>query len=341
MKKGFRFKKKRLEKRHAKKSRIRKAWKAKKNRLKFFNKEKKNVIERQSKTFKRHVITVVSILSLNTNREGVLKFFKECKRVDCKNYTDVLFDFSFVMKISHGAITILLSICGWFKDQGISVSIQYPKNIAIMKSMEESGFLKYFRIKHSISHSDNEILQKGKDKTEPSMTAPHIHKAMKTVWNEDYKNTRLQGMLIEMMANTVNHAYSKYQKGWYFSVQHLPKENKVRFCFVDNGKGILHTVRLKIRDKIVNFFADDNDGQLLKLAFDGKFGSRTTLAFRGRGLPAVKKNHEQQIIKNLKVISNNVFLDFEAGTTEILTDPFDGTFYYWELDQTCRLWKLK
>src|SRR5690606_25185524 len=110
-----------------------------------------------------------------------------------------------------------------------------------------------------------------------------------------------------------------------------------RFSFVDNGEGILKTIKIRFKDRVSRIIGMANDGQLLREAFEGKFGSRTKLAYRGRGLPLIKKNFENGYIKNLVVISNNVFYDFTKGTFQILGTEFEGTFYFWELNEDCKI----
>lgn len=348
MNKHFVRRQKLVEAKIAHKARKRKRWRARKNKKKNGQKKDKYKRPRSDQQFyhrDRSIIVVPADFSLISNQQEVLVFFNNCKGVNYRKTKFVYFDFQNVVNIGNGAITILLSIIGGLQDQNIQVSGNYPDSERAKDFLERSGFLRYFRakIKKSNGDSKNAILQRGRDQTHAKETAKLIHGAMKTVWGEDYRNTKLQGMLIELMANTVNHAYFKpnHQKGWYFSVDHIEEENKVRFCFVDNGKGILNTVKIRFKDRISKLFNNIDDGELLIEAFNGKFGSRTGLLNRGKGLPMIKKNLEENIIKKLKVISNNVVLDFDKGETIVLEEGFAGTFYYWELDRSCILWKLK
>jgi anti-sigma regulatory factor (Ser/Thr protein kinase) len=177
-------------------------------------------------------------------------------------------------------------------------------------------------------------IKKGKSKIEQKDSAELIHKAMKTVFidKSDLRNQSLQGMLIELMTNSVNHAYLNEQreKTWYVSTNHYIDQNKVEFCFVDNGDGIINTI-VKLKERILT----DNE-EILRKAFAGEYRSRTKLRNRGRGLIVVKDNHEKMTIRGLKVITNNVFLDFENNVTFKLKNPFSGTFYSWILDKSCK-----
>ena len=76
---------------------------------------------------------------------------------------------------------------------------------------------------------------------------------------------------------------------------------------------------------------------VLAKAFDGYFGSRTRSSSPGKGLPAIKGVFQLGVIKELKIITNNVYLDFESGKATLLRKNFEGTFYYWVLDKSCKV----
>lgn len=331
-----------LEKKIIRKRRDRKDWERRRNEEKNALKKEKTQRPRGNKRAERRYnrrhhkdIVVPEDFSFITNRDKVLKFIRDVKIEGKKGYNEIEFDFSDVTNISNGAITTLLSVTGWLKDQKITVIGNYPKNKVARMFLERSGFLDYFVGARRIKKTNNAILCRGVDHADPVITSREIRKAMGTVFGEERKNQKLQGMLIELMANTVNHAYDKHQKGWYFSLDHLPHEKKVKFCFVDNGDGILETIRVKFGHKILPGIVGLSNGEILENAFKGVYGSRTKLSYRGRGLPVIKRNFDREYIKSLKVISNNVFIDFETGEAQAIKYPFSGTFYFWELDDTC------
>lgn len=325
--------KSRNKKRNAKSYRIKRFKYTKSSyRISNFQKPSKRIIK----------LKVPEDFSLLTNLEIVLAFFNDCKKYNSSLCEVVSFDFVDVKNIGSGAITILLSICGWLSDQKVAIEGTYPVCSDTRARFEKLGFLKYFRVKSEAklnSKSRSEIVQRGINTTNASLTAEKIRSAMDTVVGISSKNTKIQGMLIELMANTVNHAYDNHQKGWYLSLDHDEEKNKVHFCFVDNGEGILNTIRIKSFEKIKRFLNIKNDGDILQMAFEGEFGSRTKLLYRGRGLPLIKKNFDDGYIKNLIVISNGVYYNFENGTFKILNNEFKGTFYFWELNSECKFIK--
>jgi hypothetical protein len=328
-----------LERKIYRKRNRRKKWSAKRNYFK--NLEKKSEAKKYKKESQRPlIIKIPPDFSMTSDLDGVIRFFHLINDIDKKKTKFVFFDFENVKKISHGSITILLSFIGWLRDHGIFSSGNYPTDPKTKKYFENSGFLDFFKKMGTRSYEKgkNTIVARGKERTDSELTAKLIRTATETIWGSEDRNTKVQGMLVELMANTVNHAYveKNHQKGWYFSIDHVVNENKVKFCFVDNGSGILRTLHIKFADLIANFFGGETDSTILKKAFEGEFGSRTRLSNRGRGLKAIKKVFEQGYIKSLKVITNNVFYDLELGTARELNCYFNGTFYFWEIDQTCK-----
>lgn len=67
-------------------------------------------------------------------------------------------------------------------------------------------------------------------------------------------------------------------------------------------------------------------------AFDKKYQSSTFDENRNKGLPRIKEANKYDYIDSLRVVTNNVFLDFENDENNLLLkNKFRGTFYYWEL----------
>ncbi len=184
----------------------------------------------------------------------------------------------------------------------------------------------------------------GNNHTDPRNTAHELSKAMETVFGTQIFNRPLQGALIEMQANSVNHAYPvnenesdfinviRSNKPWYLSAFHDPDNKRVYFSFIDNGVGILKTLYKKITQKALDAL---DSSSVLKNAFEGKYKSSTRLAERGRGLPSIKEAFNKNAFKDLKIITNDHLYNFADDTCVRLTNSFEGTFYIWILDETC------
>lgn len=285
-------------------------------------------------TSKKERISAPPYFTISNDIDAVLKFvYKSKKLYEYKKFDVFEFDLSNVLSIDDGAATILLSLCYDLDNLKKQVKLKMPKNPITRKFVEQIGFRKFFKGYVANQNNFNETLKKGKSTILQKDTVPIIHKAMKTVFGVDKKNQKLQGMLIELMTNSVNHAYinNNKQKSWYISARHEIEENKVEFCFVDNGDGIINTINVRLREKLYT-----SNEEILKKAFDGEYRSRTKLSNRGRGLIVIKNNHNKMTVKSLKVITNNVLLDFETGIATRLKTSFSGTFYSWVIDKSCK-----
>jgi len=240
--------------------------------------------------------------------------------------------------ISNGAIALMISAIQELNQFGIRVSGNYPDDSRTKKILEKSGFFNfvYGNVSEENKQTINTIVQQGINVVEPEIIAPLVTQAMKSVWGAPYRNQRVQSLLIELMANSVNHAFkTKKDRRWYLSISH--DNDNVSFTFIDNGQGICKTLNLKFLDKIKSLYLFSNT-EIISAAFDGKFGSRTKERKRGRGLPNVKKCFSENYISNLVVITNNIYYDFKTNSTRKLKYEFDGTCYYWELNINCISW---
>ena len=104
----------------------------------------------------------------------------------------------------------------------------------------------------------------------------------------------------------------------------------------DIGFGILHTLNRRFGTLIKEKLQLKKDTQILERAFERRYGSKTGESNRNRGLPLIKDRFEKNFIKDLKVITNNVFLDFtDNNKTRILSKNLPGTFYTWNIDINC------
>lgn len=288
-------------------------------------------------------INAPKIFSVKKNPNHVFKFIRQIKEAKNKSKINSVFivldDCEY---ISSGAIALMISAIRDLRVYGISCSGSYPEDPYTRNILEKSGFFNFVRgnIKEENKVTQNTITQQGIAIVDPALVAPIVLRAMTFIFGKPYRNQRIQSLLVELMANTINHAFPKQRNSkWYLS-SYFDEENKrVSFTFIDNGQGILNTLNLKYGTLIRSLFLNSNES-ILDAAFDGKFGSRTKEIKRGRGLPNVKKCFTENYITKLVVIANDVYLDFENNRNVKLKEDFDGTCIYWELDLTCQSWKI-
>lgn len=231
---------------------------------------------------------------------------------------------------------MLLSIVNEFSQTGLRLRGQKPKNIEARTTLEKSGFFRYFItiLDRENQRTKNTILRTGTSETPTTELAKEVHGAMETVWGMSGRCPQLYGGINEMFRNSCEHAFSANRKVvWHLGVSHQETDNRVHFSFVDNGKGIIQTLNTGKLQAFLNLFRGNDD--ILLTAFEDGIESRTGLSWRGKGLPTIHEMLIDRIIINLVVITNNVYLDFGTGAKKVLTESYGGTYYSWEVDQSC------
>lgn len=270
------------------------------------------------------------------NAENVLNFIKKIKKYGNKGYFIDL-KLENVEIIAEGAISMLLSVISDLERKRIFFKGEKPTNEGAKNILERSGFFKH--MKGSVSKqntiSKNKILKTGTKNTHQKELTPEIHQAMETIWKSQSRCPALYGGIGEMMRNSCDHAFNdKSDIMWHLGISHFDSENTCKFSFVDNGAGIINTYNQKgFIKKIENYFADNAD--ILDTAFKDGIKSRTGLSWRGKGLPTIYEMYEDNIITNLIVITNNVYLDFDRKINKTLNSRFSGTYYFWRINDKC------
>ncbi|MCW3071125.1 MAG: hypothetical protein JWO44_1015 [Bacteroidetes bacterium] len=269
------------------------------------------------------------------NCNGVINYINEIKDLGKKgrNINIILED---VTEIGEGAIAMLLSVTEELQKNGILIKGKKPKDGPERDILEKSGFFKHMQghIEIRNQNSKNTILKTGGKTSDNVNLSAEMRKANETVWGEKGRNPPMRGAIYEMMRNSCDHAF-RHENNiiWHFAISHDEENKQVKFSFVDNGRGIIKSFTEGFLNKVINLFTDNTD--LLETAFRDGIESRTGLSWRGKGLPTIFENYEDGYFKNLVVISNDVFIDFDRKIHKKLDIPFSGTYYFWMLNQGC------
>lgn len=281
------------------------------------------------------------------NPEGCLYFFREIRANKNINYINkqktVLISLIDIEEIDYATISSLTAISDDLKSKKIRLQGDFPINPKCKDYIMESGFLSHmvdesnrqFRI---VSKSKLIFFEKGSGKLtkEDSKNISNLIKDVVEHLTGDRRIIKpIKSILLEICGNSIEHAKTK-DRQWLLGIKYV--ENKVIFTVTDVGKGILETLYLNYGDILVNFvFKSKLD--VLKGAFNQKYGSSTQEENRNKGLPAIKYNSDMGTIKKLIVITNNVILHFEdnkkSSTFSSGTPRFKGTLYQWELTEEC------
>lgn len=270
--------------------------------------------------------------TMASHSEFVINYVNNIYRTiqDRDNRCRIFLDVDDVQTTDNGAVGILLALINALSQKDIHTFGNLPSTEESRKIFEKSGFLGHVKLLQGKKSktTDNFIVQKGKDKTNASAIGREVRKIIKHLTGEESSYKPLYSLIGEMVSNSIEHANKKQKdKNWLLSIHY--ETNKVVIMVTDIGKGIMMTLKKKIRQKVQDTFISNVD-TLLNL-FSGKYQSSTFENNRNKGLPLIKECSDNNFISNLYVITNNVFLDFNNNNSHEMSSNFKGTFYSWEV----------
>lgn len=294
---------------------------------------------------KKYSCVVSKNFSLLDNTEETLLVIENILKIssnkDCKS---IFVNMDDVVNIDTGALALLLALVNKLYKQGIGTVGNMPLNSNARKVFRESGFLDHMtdiqgrRFKRN-SDQPNMMFERGFDKTSNKKVGDAVKGAVKYLTGELKTYQPVYSIIQEMCANSIEHANNKTNnKNWLFTV--YCDKDKVVFTMTDIGEGILGTLKKKKTQEIIETIVSKDDVDVLEDAFNKKYQSASEEGNRNKGLPLIREKNKNGYIQNLKVITNNVCLDFNGSDSKELSRQFKGTFYYWELTkETIQTWR--
>ena len=249
-----------------------------------------------------------------------------------------------IIKIDFSGITCLTSILLMLKKNNVKFDGSMPVDPNCRKFLLKSDFLKI--LGNTIFNADEDVnikfarkeksfITKGRKIVSPDIAADaNIMVSQHLFKNDNFVNDGLQTILLELMANTNNHASSVQGKEhWFLSVQ-LDDKDAVKFNFVDYGIGIFKSLETtNFISKLRHFFTTNHEclKQMLKGEYHIK--SSTGLTFRGKGIPSLNTAIERDHVKKLIIITNDAYGDIENNIFVKNNNYFSGTFISWEVSK--------
>ena len=290
--------------------------------------------------------------SLLTNTEETIDFLNRIEAY-FNNRREVFVVLKNVKYIDPSAITVLLSLMYKFKVARINFNGDFPEDVDVRNTIEESQFFQ--KLLSPISQNmgndytmtkNNQIFARANTMVISEMGEKIMEEATKTIWGERRICKGLQKTLIELMHNTNNHASKSEnnQEHWWLSVNHDKENKKVDFYFVDYGQGILRSLERKSNPNIWNNFWDNfkklvdlgSEEKVIECLLKGEHWSpeqRIQPYYRGKGLPSIRESIDRKQISNLQIISNNTRSDVDLKSFVRLSKNFNGTFIHWRLEK--------
>ncbi len=244
-------------------------------------------------------------------------------------------DLSEVIEFDYSSICVLVAIIKHLNVKNIRIRGNFPKDMNCKNNLIKSGLLnlmydekgKKFKKsdgadllllkskQNKISHKDNQEISSLVKKINEHLTKRDAHLPV------------IRKIMLEIIANSIEWGYNvtNKTKTWIIGVKYEDKQ--VIVTLTDIGQGILKTIYRKKLNKIKETF--NKDTEILRNAFNKKYGSTSKKINRNRGLPSIKKAHDDGRIKELKVLTNNIVIDFENKNNDIILEKqkFNGTLY--------------
>lgn len=278
------------------------------------------------------------------NPEKTLLFFREIRRLKnhsrIKNLRYVKIDLTYVEQIDYATISVLTAISDDLKYKNIFLRGNFPNNEKCKLEMEESGFLNHMYNDKGQKYKRGEksrliFFEKGHGtltRSDSINISELIKDIVEHLTGQKSYSKNLKTLLLEICGNSIEWADTQ-KKQWLIGAKF--KQDKVIITITDVGKGILKTLHRKFDNRLYDFIQLKSDLEILRGAFNKKYGSKSREPNRNRGLPSIKYSLEQNKISKLKIITNNVILHFdneeESKVFGIGNPRFKGTFYLIEL----------
>lgn len=286
--------------------------------------------------FKKPIKFIAPVdFSLEIDKVKVVKFLTTVRGAYGKRYDKVFVDLSQVVHIDICTIVMLLSVMDYLSQRGIFVQGNFPNNQEASNLIKNTGFLSFVRVinertKTTTSEPHGIIANLGRTVFNAEEATKINAKALKHIGNETLGKS-LYGLVGEMGGNTIQYAYSDEK---HYIYGYMPSENGdyITFIFADAGFGILNTLRKSLGNRFEELLRRQTKAQILQGAFLQKYQSKSGDSNRGLGLPYIKQLSDQNIIQELKVLTNSVWLDFDdEKASQQLSHNYNGTVYIWKI----------
>ena len=278
-------------------------------------------------------------LSLVDNTNAVIEYINDCKVLLHKK-EKVVMDIENVQNLSPDAIALLAACANDANYSGKygKLSGNAPKEPRLLKLFAESGFYKFVsssKLMKSVQKQEVNLLHKESHfQVQPEIAKEACLYGTKHVFSSTEPFSDLYEMIIEAMSNTNNHA-NKKQEGttkWWLYTYNDPN-GKTCYSFIDLGVGIFNSLPVNRYKKLTNWIGISHNVDLVQDLLDGKIKSREIIDndLRGKGIPQIARNSQQDVFGRAYIISNDVKINLKTRDAEKLKSNFQGTCLYWEL----------
>ena len=336
-----------------------------KKKLKFITKYNKNrrrtseryMLEREIECDNQIIHDVHSItikcqapqnFSIMDNTEETIGFFNYILYQMNRTNKKVIFflDLSDIQKIDTDALMYLIALMNDLHSNILkkySFKGTFPEDKSVHRILTESGFLDYVKSNrtHIIPRSNKIQIRHGTKNT-PDIAREACEMVQKICNIDRIKTISLYNILVELMDNTKNHAYTKKTmqsssaNSWYLFAEET--DDSIRFVFLDTGLGIPCTVYKNWHERLPLV---KKDSEFICSALRGDFRTETQKDNRSKGLPQISLECIRGIIHHGTVISGKGFCrilhtktkDVAQYKKKDLKNKISGTLFSWYISK--------
>jgi len=274
--------------------------------------------------------------SLINNTEETLKYFIKAEN-ELRKKNNVLFDISKISTLTTDAIAVKLAKIKdkKFNSNGI-IRGNAPDDQNLQKLFLQSGFFDFVSTFDKKPKSSSKLLihRITDNRVEPDIAKKACLIGLRHTFGNEEIFEPLYEVLIEIMQNTNNHAGEK--RGvydWWLHVYNHPDSSVTSYTFLDLGFGIFESLPVKsFKRDLLELFGFTSNVELVPKLFAGEIKSRTARPERGKGIPQVFQCSKDPVFNKFVLISNDVYADLKTESYKKLKTQFDGTMFYWEIN---------
>jgi hypothetical protein len=282
------------------------------------------------------------------NPEECASFFQELLSKE-KSYPltdkwcEIQLNLEWVEHVDFASTLLLSAVCEDLSHHKCNVKGNSPRRKECHKYFKDSGFY------NSLYDSDGHIIKKmgnaskmvfetGENGLNENNIRAFINLLSKVIshfhLDEGINHRPHVTMLKEICGNSVEWGGIQ-RKNWTIGAKF--EDNKVIFVALDLGQGILKSLERRPKQFMDDLFKNRTAAEVLRRVFYEYYGSKSRDINRNCGLPYIRKCNESNIIRDLKVVTNNVCLAFSDESETILFErgAFSGTLYSWVVDANC------
>lgn len=276
--------------------------------------------------------------------EMTISFFRQAEGAYLRGRS-VIYDLSKVESLSVTTAAILVS---HIKDRNVNFGMVSklisPEDPTVAKQLRQFGIFKRVVDHVEEIHADVAVHRLTNIKVANLMAREIVLASTFHVYGENRRISELYSTLIELMANTNNHADSEFiaRYPWWLFVFPDQSKSAVKFVFLDLGVGLFESIPVRQwltrnpfppLSKRGDIALYERGGQLAKIFRNleaGDIKSSTKLSSRGKGLPYVIKCAKSGHFKEFYIVSNDAYIDVLSNRVSAMNENFSGTLFYFE-----------